>query len=43
MTNDTEKKIIEDWFAPMEFFGAEITNCERIKKCSCKRLRVIKP
>ena len=32
MTNDTEKKIVMDWFAPMEFFGAEITNWDDINE-----------
>ena len=32
MTNDTEKKIVIGWFAPMEFFGAEITNWDDINE-----------
>ena len=28
--NDTEMKIVMDWFAPMEFFGARITNLNEL-------------
>ena len=44
MTNDTEKKIVMDWFAPMEFFGAKITNwyADSIRIEFCEEVEYVK-